>query len=95
MLESLCFEKKCLYLQYRKKTIKLTIMEKEQKDSKKRNFRITIIFLDEIITERFQNEYIAKKTISNMKELFPNMFICGALEEKRKGWKVIWALGNN
>jgi hypothetical protein len=91
----LCFQKKCLYLQYRKKQLKLTIMGKETKTSEKRNFRITIIFKDEIMTEKFQNEYIAKDTIRKMKELFPNMFIGGALEEKCKSWRVIWALGNN
>lgn len=69
-------------------------MKKENKTSEKRNFRITIIFKDEIIVERFENEYIARDTIRRMKELFPTMFIGGALEEKCKGWNVIWALGN-
>ena len=80
MLKILCFQKKCLYLQYRKKTIKLTIMEKATKTSEKRNFRITIIFKDEITVERFQNEYIAMDTIKKMKELFPSLFVAGALE---------------
>ena len=70
-------------------------MRKETNNSEKRNYRITIIVKDEIIVERFQNEYIAKDTIRKMKELFPNTFIGGALEEKRKSWDVIWVLGNN
>jgi hypothetical protein len=89
------FLKKCLYLQYRKKTIKLTIMKKENKTSEKRNFRITIIFKDAITVERFQNEYIARDTIRKMKELFPTIFIGAALEEKSKSWNVIWTLGND
>lgn len=78
-----------------KKTIKLTIMEKETKTSEKRNFRITIIFKDEITIEKFQNEYIARDTIKKMKELFPTIFIGAALEEKSKSWNVIWTLGND
>lgn len=77
-----------------KKTIKLTIMKKETKTSEKRNFRITIIFKDEITIEKFQNEYIARDTIKKMKELFPTLFIGAALEEKNKSWNVIWTLGN-
>ena len=61
----------------------------------KKNYRITIIFKDEIITERFSNEYIARDTLRNMKELFPNLFVGAALEEKNKGWHVIWTLGND
>lgn len=91
----MCFQKKCLYLQYRKKQLKLTIMEKETKTSEKRNYRITIIFKDEITVEKFQNEYIARDTIKKMKELFPTLFIGAALEEKGKSWNVIWTLGNN
>jgi hypothetical protein len=78
-----------------KKQLKLTIMRKETKDSKKRNYRITIILKDEIIIERFYEERIAKDTIETMKRLFPNLFICGALEKKNKSWNVIWALGND
>lgn len=78
-----------------KKTIKLTIMKKETKTSEKRNFRITIIFKDEITIEKFQNEYIARDTIKKMKELFPTIFIGAALEEKSKSWNVIWTLGND
>jgi hypothetical protein len=78
-----------------KKQLKLTIMREGTKDSKKRNCRITIILKDEIIIERFYEERIAKDTIENMKKLFPNMFICGALEKKNKRWNVVWTLGNN
>lgn len=70
-------------------------MEKETKDSEKRNFRITIILKDGIMIERFQNEHIAIDTIKNIKTLFPHSFVGGALEKKNKSWNVIWTLGNN
>ena len=70
-------------------------MIEENKTSKKKNYRITIIFKDEITIERFETEFIAIETIKKMKILFPSIFIGGALEEKRKSWTVIWALGNN
>lgn len=79
----------------RKKQVKLTIMEKETKTSGKRNYRITIILKNEIIVERFVNEYIARDTIRGMKNLFPKSFIGAALEEKSNKWNVIWTLGNN
>ena len=77
-----------------KKQLKLTIMIEENKTPKKKNYRITIIFKDEIVVERFETESIAIETIKKMKILFPNIFIGGALEEKYKGWKVVWTLGN-
>lgn len=67
---------------------------KENKTSRKKNYRITIIFKDEITIETFETEFVAMETIKKMKILFPNIFIGGALEEKRKSWTVIWALGN-
>lgn len=70
-------------------------MKKEDKTLGKKKYRITIIFKDEITIERFETERIAKDTIKNMKELFPKLFIGGALEEKSKSWNVIWTLGNN
>jgi hypothetical protein len=81
-------------LQYRKKQLKLTIMEKENKRIGKKKYRITIIFMDEIIIETFENEYIARDTMKKMKELFPNLFVGAALEEKSKSWNVIWTLRN-
>lgn len=61
----------------------------------KRNYRITIIFKDEITVEKFETESIAMETIKRIKILFPNVFIGGALEKKEKSWRVIWTLGNN
>lgn len=78
-----------------KKTIKLTIMENKAKVSDKRNYRITIVLKNEIIVERFHNEYIAKDTIKGVRDLFPDTFIGAALEKKGKKWNVIWTLGNN
>ena len=56
----------------------------------KRNYRITIIFKDEIIVEKFETQIIAMKTVINMRDLFPNIFVGGAVEERRKKWEVIW-----
>lgn len=70
-------------------------MEKGTKTSDKRGYRITIILKDEIIVEKFVNEYIAKDTIKSMKSLFPKSFIGAALEERSNKWNVIWTLGND
>lgn len=83
----MCFEKKCVYLQYRKKKVESHKMLKMKK-----NYRITIIFKDQIMIEKFYREDIAKKTVINMKELFPELFVGGAVEEKNKKWEVIWTL---
>lgn len=64
---------------------------KEMSD-KRRNYRITIIFKDQIMIEKFYREDIAKTTVTNMKELFPGTFVGGAIEEKHKTWRVIWTL---
>ena len=61
----------------------------------KRNYRITIIFKDEITVERFETQFVAMNTIKQMKVLFPNIFIGAALEVKEKSWRVMWTLGNN
>lgn len=70
-------------------------MEEKVRTLAKRNYRITIIFKNEIKVERFENEYIARNTIRSMKELFPTLFVGASLEEKCRGWKVVWTLGNN
>lgn len=64
---------------------------KEMSD-KKRNYRITIMFKNQIMIEKFYREDIAKTTVANMKKLFPDSFVSGALEEKHKTWEVIWIL---
>ena len=61
----------------------------------KKNYRITIIFKDEITVERFETEFGAMETIKKMKILFPSIFIGGAPEVKEKSWRVMWTLGNN
>jgi hypothetical protein len=59
------------------------------------NYRITVIFKDEVIREEFATKEVAKKAIEELKKLFPKKFISGALEERGKWWKVIWVLANN
>lgn len=95
MLKISFFQEKCLYLQYRKKQLKLKIMEKEAKTLRKERYRITIILEDEVIVEKFNTRYVAESTIKDMKKLFPSRFIGAALEEKNKDWRVIWVLGNH
>ncbi len=87
MHEILYFEKNA-YICNTEKQIKITVMRKRQK--MKRNYRITIIFRDQIMTEEFYREDIAIKTVTNMKELFPGLFVGGAVEEKKEIWKVVW-----
>ena len=59
----------------------------------KRNYRMTIILNDEIMVERYETQEGAMKTVTSMRDLFPNMFVGGAVEEKQKKWKVIWTAG--
>mgnify|MGYP000370607894 FL=1 len=61
----------------------------------KKNYRITIIFKDEITVERFETEFVAMNTIKQMKVLFPNIFIGAALEVKERSWRVMWTLGKD
>lgn len=82
--------KKNAYICNTEKNNKITIMKEI-----KRNYRITIIFKDQIMVEKFYREDIAKKTVTNMKTLFPQLFVGGALEEKNKSWNIIWTLGND
>lgn len=69
-------------------------MGKCSKTKKKRNYRITIILKDEIIVENFKTEWAAMNTVSNMRDLFPEVFVGGAVEEKRKKWKIIWTVSS-
>nr|DAQ58902.1 MAG TPA: hypothetical protein [Microviridae sp.] len=58
----------------------------------KRNYRITIILKDQVVIQKFCREDIAKKTVASMKELFPRLFVGGAVEEKKERWEVIWTI---
>lgn len=89
------FSEKMIIFTIQNKQLKLTIMEKDNVITKERNYRITIIFKDGITVEKFYEECIAKDTIRNMKKLVPSLFVGAALEEKSKGWNVIWTLGND
>lgn len=65
-------------------------MEEKTYREKKRNYRITIIFTDAIIIEKFETQEGAMKTVNSMKELFADRFVGSAIEKKRKKWKIIW-----
>lgn len=58
------------------------------------NYRITVIFEDEVIRVKFATKEVAKKAIEELKKLFPKKFMSGALEERGEWWKVIWVLAN-
>ena len=85
------FSKKMPIFVIQKKTIKITIMERKSEIGKRRNYRITIILKDEVIVERFYREDIAIKTVTSMQELFPELFVGGAVEKMDKKRKVVWA----
>lgn len=68
----------------------ITVMEKLKDIEKKRNYRVTIIFNDEIVIETFETQEGAMKTVNNFRDLFPKTFVGGAVEKKQKQWKVIW-----
>jgi hypothetical protein len=68
-------------------------MEKLSYREKKKNYRITIILTDDIIVEQYETQEGAIKTVTNIRDLCPNMFVGGAVEEKQKKWKVIWTTG--
>lgn len=75
-------------MQYSNEQLNITVMEKSIK--KRRNYRITIILKDEIIDETFETQNVAINTVKDMRDLFPDIFVGGAVEEKRKKWKIIW-----
>lgn len=59
----------------------------------KLDYRITVIFNDEVIRVKFATEEVAKSAIQELKKLFPDKYMSGALEERKEFWKVIWVLG--
>ena len=66
---------------------------KEKSATKKRlNYRITVILEDEIITDTLSSQEVAVNTIIGLKILYPEIFIGGVLEKKRKKWELIWTL---
>ena len=67
-------------------------MEKQIKNPMVQNYRITVIFKDEVVRIKFNTKELAKITIEKFKELYPNLYLSGALEEKREKWRVIWVL---
>ena len=67
-------------------------MEKQIKNLMEKNYRITVIFKDEVIRTDFGTKEVAKTAIEKLKELNPKVYLSGALEEKRKRWEVIWVL---
>lgn len=58
------------------------------------NYRITVIFKNDVLREEFATKENAKSAITVLKKLFPEQFISGALEERRERWQVIWVLGH-
>ena len=70
-------------------------MEKQSTTRKKLNYRITVVLKDEVITDKFYRKDVAIDTVIGLRNLFPELFIGGALEERRKKWEVIWTLEKN
>lgn len=67
-------------------------MEEKSTTKKKLNYKITAVFKDEVIIEKFYRKDVAIDTIIELKALYPALFIGGALEERRRRWEVIWTL---
>lgn len=70
-------------------------MERISKVLEQKNYRMTIIFIDEVVKAKFYDKYQAMDTIKKMKEEFPDLFMCGVIEERNRSWEVIWTMGNN
>lgn len=68
-------------------------MEEKSSIGKKENYKVTIILKDEIVVVYFFKLNTAIETVKGLRKLCPNIFIGGAIEEKKKEWKVIWTLG--
>lgn len=67
-------------------------MEEKSKTRKRLNYRITVILQDEVIIDKHSNQEVAINTIIKLRDLFPEIFIGGALEKRGKKWEVIWTL---
>lgn len=61
----------------------------------KLDYRITVIFNDEVIRIKFATKEVAKSSIEELKKMFPDKYIGGALEEHKESWEVIWVLGTD
>lgn len=68
-------------------------MEEKANIGKKENYRVTIILKDQIIAAKFYRQGLAMEAVASMRILFPDLFVGGAIEEKKKNWEVIWTLG--
>lgn len=70
-------------------------MEKQSTTQIRLNYKITVVLKDEVITSKFYRKDIAIDTMIEMRNLFPELFLSGALEERRRKWEVIWTLEEN
>lgn len=61
-------------------------------EEKRLNYRITVILQDEVITDKLSNQEVAINTIIGLRDLYPEIFIGGAIEKRGKKWEVIWTL---
>ena len=67
-------------------------MEEKSTNRKRLNYRITVILQDKVITDKLSNQEVAVNTIIRLRDLYPEIFIGGALEKRGKKWEVIWTL---
>ena len=67
-------------------------MEEKSTNRKRLNYRITVILQDEVITGKLSNQEVAVNKIIRLRDLYPEIFIGGALEKRGKKWEVIWTL---
>jgi len=67
-------------------------MEEKSTNRKRLNYRITVILQDKVITDKLSNQEVAVNKIIRLRDLYPEIFIGGALEKRGKKWEVIWTL---
>lgn len=67
-------------------------MEKKSTTRKRLDYRITVILQDEVIIDKLSNQEVAVNAIIRLRDLYPEIFIGGALEKRGKQWEVIWTL---
>ena len=85
--------KKNAYIwQYRKKQLKLTIMEKQIKNPREKKYRITVILKNEVRKTNFNTKETAKFKMEQLRKLYSKEYLIGALEEKKEKWEVTWIL---
>lgn len=90
--QNFVFWKKMPIFAIQKKQLKITIMERQIKNPREKNYRITVILKNEVRKTNFNTKEKARFKMEQLKKLYPKAYLIGALEEKREKWEVTWIL---